>query len=300
MGERWRPPHASRPHGRAQAARGQALVEFALVLPILAMLLLTVIDLGRLFYSQIAINNAAREGAFQASLPAIPEPDVPGGTFDSTHTWADPNACDTETDAVTCRTLLEFDSTPPNWFVHPAASDVTLTCSAGTAPPCPSGMDSFATVTVRTTFSLWSPWMAVFFGGNQNPTLIASSTSQVQTLPPPGTVPATPTPPPGPTPSPTPTPEPTSTSCTLPSAGFTATPVHGNAPLTVTVGDTSTFSPLCPITSWSWDWGDGSPHSTDPAPEPHVYGSRGSYHLTLTVTNAGGSNTSGKQTIVAN
>jgi len=44
--------------------RGQSLVEFALVLPLLLMLILGAIDFGRLFYTKIIITNAAREGAY--------------------------------------------------------------------------------------------------------------------------------------------------------------------------------------------------------------------------------------------
>ncbi len=43
--------------------RGQALVEFALVLPVLLLLTLVAVDFGRLFFSYIQVNNAAREGA---------------------------------------------------------------------------------------------------------------------------------------------------------------------------------------------------------------------------------------------
>jgi len=42
---------------------GQALVEFALVLPVLLLLFLAAVDLGRLFYAYVGVENAAREGA---------------------------------------------------------------------------------------------------------------------------------------------------------------------------------------------------------------------------------------------
>ena len=43
--------------------RGQALVEFALVLPIFTFLLFATLDFGYLLYSQMTVINAAREGA---------------------------------------------------------------------------------------------------------------------------------------------------------------------------------------------------------------------------------------------
>ena len=41
---------------------GQSMVEFALILPLLVLFLVGIFDLGRAFFSYIAITNAAREG----------------------------------------------------------------------------------------------------------------------------------------------------------------------------------------------------------------------------------------------
>ena len=49
---------------RDQATRGQSVVEFALVLPILLLVLAAAIDLGRFSYAYVAVQNAAKEGAF--------------------------------------------------------------------------------------------------------------------------------------------------------------------------------------------------------------------------------------------
>ena len=47
---------------RRRSGRGQALVEFALVLPLLVLLMLGLFDLGRAVYAFSTVNNAAREG----------------------------------------------------------------------------------------------------------------------------------------------------------------------------------------------------------------------------------------------
>jgi hypothetical protein len=53
-----------------RSRRGQALVETALVLPILAVLMVMALDFGRVFFGWIALQNAARIGAdFAASVP---------------------------------------------------------------------------------------------------------------------------------------------------------------------------------------------------------------------------------------
>jgi Flp pilus assembly protein TadG len=49
-----------------RAARGQALVEFALILPLLVLLLVGILDGGRLVYAYHTVNNAAREAGRQA------------------------------------------------------------------------------------------------------------------------------------------------------------------------------------------------------------------------------------------
>jgi Flp pilus assembly protein TadG len=50
--------------------RGQSLVEFALVLPVLVILLLGLLDLGRLYFAYVAITDAAGEGvAYGARNP---------------------------------------------------------------------------------------------------------------------------------------------------------------------------------------------------------------------------------------
>jgi PKD repeat protein len=52
-------------------------------------------------------------------------------------------------------------------------------------------------------------------------------------------------------------------------------------------------------TSWSWNFGDGSPVSTVPNPN-HCYTTAGTYPVTLTVTNAAGTNTSTATNITYN
>ncbi|NMB78558.1 MAG: PKD domain-containing protein, partial [Methanomicrobiales archaeon] len=70
-----------------------------------------------------------------------------------------------------------------------------------------------------------------------------------------------------------------------PVAGFTADNVSGMAPLSVQFTDTSSNTPA----AWSWNFGDGS---TSTVQNPlHIYNTTGTYTVSLTVTNAGGSNT---------
>jgi PKD repeat protein len=75
------------------------------------------------------------------------------------------------------------------------------------------------------------------------------------------------------------------TNTLIPVANFSASPTTGLEPLTVNFTDLSTHNP----TSWQWDFGDSS---TSTAQNPsHIYASHGTYTVSLTVSNANGSNT---------
>ena len=71
-------------------------------------------------------------------------------------------------------------------------------------------------------------------------------------------------------------------------ANFTGTPINGIAPLTVQFSDQSTNAP----TSWSWTFGDGSSVNATVQNPVHTYQASGTYNVSLTASNAGGSNTS--------
>ncbi len=75
-----------------------------------------------------------------------------------------------------------------------------------------------------------------------------------------------------------------STSAQAPLANFTATPSAGCSPLVVSFQDLSTGNPA----SWSWDFGNGN---TSTLRNPTAtYFTTGTYSVSLTVTNASGSN----------
>ena len=71
----------------------------------------------------------------------------------------------------------------------------------------------------------------------------------------------------------------------IPVASYVATPVSGFVPLNVQFNDTSTNSPA----TWQWSFGDGTVNSSLQNPA-HEYNAAGTYNVTLTVTNADGSN----------
>jgi Flp pilus assembly protein TadG len=57
---------------RTRQSRGQALVEFALVIPIFLLLVFAIIDTSRYVYTGNALNEAAREAARQGTVGRLP------------------------------------------------------------------------------------------------------------------------------------------------------------------------------------------------------------------------------------
>jgi len=74
-----------------------------------------------------------------------------------------------------------------------------------------------------------------------------------------------------------------------PVADFSGTPTTGTVPFTVNFTDLSTADPGVPITAWSWDIDGGGEDYTTQNPS-HEYTVPGTYTVSLTVTNADGSN----------
>jgi Flp pilus assembly protein TadG len=254
--------------------RGQSLVELALITPVLALLFLATIDLGRLFYSQITVTNSAREGALEAA--ASPTSFLAG-------------TCDTDNSRVVCAAVNEAR----NSFVTISESDVTLTCTPG----CTKTYGVKATVTVSGHFRLLTPLMSAFTGG-EDVTLTSTATSDVIIRPvpiasptptPSGTPTPSPTPTPAGTPSTTPTPDPSPTPvCPAPFANFTYTQLNKNKPVVFTSTSTPTTG-SCGILYWRWDFGDGNLSTGNPTTASHTFLTKGgTYTVGLTVTVPGG------------
>jgi hypothetical protein len=82
------------------------------------------------------------------------------------------------------------------------------------------------------------------------------------------------------------------TVASAPIAAFAGTPTSGMSPLTVDFISQSTGS----ITSWSWDFGDGS--NSNAQNPSHTYDAAGDYTVSLTVSGPGGSDTETKNDYV--
>ena len=275
----------------------------AIVAPILLILLAAAIDLGRISYSRITIANAAREGALAASQdPTKYEPNqacalpLHGPTTNRV-------VC-----AVTNETRTSFVTVAANQ-ISMKCDGVTVTTPAAVAANCHATMTDTVTVTVTGQFSLVTPLLSTFLGGQ---TISLSSTAsaiprEVPAAPPPA---PTPTPVPTPTPTPAPTPTPTPAPSATPTATPTASPTPTPTPIPVCQAPVAAFDwlPASPRKNttvqftdhstnvvpgqcaavWAWSFGDQSGGSTLQSP-PYAYSKQGTYVVTLLVANSAGS-----------
>jgi PKD repeat protein len=148
-----RPPHRT---------RGQALVEFALVIPVMLLLVVGGLDAGRLFFSWIEVSNSAREAAAYAA----------GNPTDTTGIVAHANQ-----ESNSQRQGGEGSLIVTSSCANPSGS--TIACSTAMG-----GNGTGNTITVRATrpFAFLTPIIGGILGSSV--TLTGSSTSAVYGLQP--------------------------------------------------------------------------------------------------------------------
>jgi hypothetical protein len=277
-------------------ARGQALVEFALILPILVLLLVMAIDLGRVFFGWVALQNAARIGADHAAR----HPEA----------WPPPGSNQLERDALDLYVALitndlqALNCDPDadgDGDVDLADLPVTFTNPDGTTTGNVKDEGDHAIVRLTCKFDLLTPLASVVMGGPVDmaaEAVFAINMSATLALP-------TPLPTPTPTPTPagaTPTPTPTPAPCAAPVAQFVGSPLSGTGQVTVAFINQSTAGASCPITTWLWNFGDGQISNVqNPAAHTYTYvgpGARDRFTVTLTVTSASGSDVESKSNYI--
>lgn len=179
------------------ASPGQALVEFALILPLLVLLLVMAVDFGRVFFGWVAVQNASRIAADYASQ----RPDA----------WPADNPFEEDTQAQ-YRDVVQHDLNSIN--CDPQSGNDDWQESDVPDPTFPDGNDygNPTVVELSCEFTLITPLAQNLLGGLV--TINASSTFAIHQ----GNVLALPSAPPTatPTPVPTPTGTPAPTNCTVP------------------------------------------------------------------------------------
>jgi len=244
------------------------MVEFALLLPLLLLLVLIAVDFGRVYLGWINLQNMARIGANFAA--------VNSDALQSS-------------DATTVATALAMYS---NQITSDASATNCPLAPGQPAAPVFRDMDGNgkttdigdrASVTLVCRFHVITPLISFIVGSNLDVTVISVFPVKSTIV------------------------ETTSGGggggggCLPPSAGINATPTtSGAAPLTVTFRDASGGGAP---TDWTWTYKDSSNadvfppdvHVQDPAPK--IFNNPGTYTVTLIASNACGSTTSAPTTI---
>ncbi len=125
------------------------MVEFALILPLLALLLVMAIDFGRVFFGWVAVTNMSRVGASYAALNA--------------DAWKSPGNA---TKQAAYRLQMGHDAKSINCELPATLPPPVFTSMGGTADPYEVG--DRATVTLSCEFDLLTPLASIVFGGPIN------------------------------------------------------------------------------------------------------------------------------------
>lgn len=210
--------------GRRRSA-GQSLVEFALVLPVMLLLVLFGVDFGRVFLGWVELNNVVRVAAdFAAENPTA---------------WntVNPNAAvQTQYRNLVANEAAKVNCTMPSSIPDPVFSG---------GPNAQQAIGTPVFVRVACRFDLITPLIGSVFGGSLQVAASASyptRSGMIANIP---MASVTPVPSPTPSPSPTPTPEPSS-SVEGASGSPGPTPTSTAAP-TATPAPTPTPTPMCTV-----------------------------------------------------
>jgi PKD repeat protein len=257
--------HPSRMSGRLgwrnrrQASRGQALVEFALIIPVMLLMLVIAIDFGRMFFSYVAITNAAREGAaIGAHEPSnLTQIQTTAGQETSSQSQRGENAL---TVTTVCKDSL-------------GVTLVNCTYASGGA----AGAGNTITVNVDEKFTFLTPMITAFF---PNLHMKAAATAVVTDYASSsgGVVPG---------------------ACAAPVANFDVNVTSGrtvfaNPTASRPNSGTCNISGF----NWEWDPDPANDTVGNALGDSHTYLVDGTYIITLTVTNQGGANSTSKSVVV--
>jgi Flp pilus assembly protein TadG len=159
-------------HGQWRDGGGQGLVEFALIFPLMALMLFGIFDFGRAVYAYNTIANAARDGARVAAVNQI-------------------EVNQSDTSSTSCAKDMPIEN-PANahWSIKACAassavslgvqiSDVTVSYSPPPSSPglsctSPLHVGCIASVTVRYTWTPFTPMIGNIIGP-----ITTTSTSQI-------------------------------------------------------------------------------------------------------------------------
>lgn len=181
----WRLPQTLR-RRRPAGRKGQAIVETALLLPILMFLTMGSADLGRVFYYSIAVTNAAREAA-RVGTYYDPTATPPGNSQDD---YADILVAaqhevpqDVTLNLATIAPTHCLTGSPSSWSANYPTTPNTgyvYICFDGQDTPAPSSASNSVQVTILFNFQPVTPLAEMV--GASTVHVLASTTMQVESV----------------------------------------------------------------------------------------------------------------------
>ena len=232
-------------------SRGQSMVELALVLPLLAFMLVIAIDFGRIYFSYIQINNAAREGAKYAAQAPTDTVSINAAANRETNSQAQSGESALVISAPVCKN----------------AAGTVINCTTATTGG--SGAGNTVTLRVAESFSFLTPLINNFWGNNFQMSAAATSTVYGFVASGGGTPPS---------------------GCSGPTASFTVNS-DNSLIISVDPSASTPNSGVCNISGYNWTWGDGNTDVGSASGSTHTYNAAGTYTVQLQVTNQGGDST---------
>ncbi len=233
-----------------QRSFGQAVVEFAIIIPVFMFLLLIAVDFGRIFYSTIQLSNAVREAAsFGATQPTDTL-----GMLSRANRERNTQGQAGQQLVLTGANIATRCATPAN---------VTIPCDQS---PGGAGAGNTLTVTVTAPFGFMTPLINGFFGGSL-PISSSATVAVLNSAAGGGVNPG---------------------NCNPPTAAILHVYASGLT-ITVDPTGSLPDSGICAIAGYEYDFGDGEFGSGGSVPATHDYAAAGTYTVKLTVSNQGGS-----------
>jgi Flp pilus assembly protein TadG len=125
---------------------GQSLVELAIILPLALFLLTSAIDVGRIIFTYIAIEDAAHEGAvFMAHNPANPTTNATGAAAVRNRVWTSTTASEVTGAAVNLTCSATSPAPPGRVSVEVVAPALNMLT--------PGGNQIFGSLVLRSTIT---------------------------------------------------------------------------------------------------------------------------------------------------
>jgi Flp pilus assembly protein TadG len=150
---------------------GQSLIEFALMIPLLFLLIFNAVNFGGFLYSWIAISNAARAGVQDAAMGAAYASYPPVASLSAVQTLIQNETASLPNSSASNPLVTVCENLNGTVVAYPLTNPVTACPGGVTAPPQDpetitglSGASTYSTVAIDVTYT-YTPFIGAFSAG---------------------------------------------------------------------------------------------------------------------------------------